>query len=110
MSTVHSTPMHRPQNLVPDKAGQSIGRSSQGRHDPNNGTNTGSRGSVMLPNANRFAPALNVLGDVSYRNGRHFWRCRVSAYGWAIGVAITSIKKCMMVNIQSNKVIYNIMN
>lgn len=84
--SAQNTPMHsRNQNA-------SQGNSSENKlnlrlKDPSNGSR-----SSIAHNANRFAPALNVLGDVSFRNGRHFWRCRVSSYGWAIGIAFTNIK------------------
>ena len=44
-------------------------------------------------NAIRFSPALNVLGDIAFRSGRHYWESRVSAYGWAIGVASECISR-----------------
>ena len=48
---------------------------------------------AISTNAIRFSPALNVLGNISYRSGRHYWESRVSAYGWAIGVATENISR-----------------
>uniref|UniRef100_H2Z8I0 B30.2/SPRY domain-containing protein n=1 Tax=Ciona savignyi TaxID=51511 RepID=H2Z8I0_CIOSA len=41
----------------------------------------------------RFTFALNVLGNISFYSGRHYWEIEVNRNGWALGVAYRGVAR-----------------
>ncbi|CAK8695933.1 unnamed protein product [Clavelina lepadiformis] len=41
----------------------------------------------------RFTFALNILGNISFFSGRHYWEIQVNRDGWAVGVAYREVAR-----------------
>nr|XP_039255973.1 E3 ubiquitin-protein ligase Midline-1-like [Styela clava] len=48
---------------------------------------------VIQKSPTRFTFALNVLGNISFYTGRHYWEVLVNKDGWAVGVAYRNVPR-----------------